>query len=238
MQKHMKGYWMVVACVCITTGIFLPTVQYADYYGAYKVEPGQKSVILVNCLQDGMPDKIICYGNTLETQAGNYDFEIKKSVRREWRRRQRGCEVRLFQSEEGQESASRPCFSFDSVERPHIEWHGKKDISYDGKNISIAEDGTSAESSETDLYDVKAWIASAAIVYLRVKLLQKLLIVYAVFEAALLTVGYLLYKMPEAACCFMHREPVVYRVKEIRYAGVILPLCGAAAIFLIRLAIS
>lgn len=150
-----------------------------------------------------MQKQIICYGNTLETQAGIYDFEIKKPVRREWRRRQRGYEVRLFQSEAGQEGASRLCFSFNSVERPHIEWHGKKDLSFDRKNIYIAEDGTSAESSETDLHDVKAWIASAAVVYLRVKLLQKLLTVYAVFEAALLTVGYLLYKMPETACCFM-----------------------------------
>ncbi len=57
-------------------------------------------------------------------------------------------------------------------------------------------------------------------------------------EAVLLMLGYVLYKKPEAICRLIHKEPAYYRIKTIRWAGYSLPLCGAAAIFLIRLAVS
>ncbi|HBI61291.1 MAG TPA: hypothetical protein DDY31_08790 [Lachnospiraceae bacterium] len=160
---------------------------------------------LINCLQDGMPDKIICHGNTLETQGSIYDFEIKKPARQKWQLGKRGCGVWLSEPGAGQKATSQQHFIHESPERPRIEWHGKKNTTFSNNGISVAGDGTSVEITGPDLDEVKLRIASAAVVYLRVKLLQKLLIAYAVFEAALLFVGYLLYKnrkRPAASCIF------------------------------------
>ncbi|RKI41636.1 hypothetical protein D7V86_08030 [bacterium D16-51] len=236
MGKHLKGYWAVIIFVCVIAGVFLYTMQYAYYEYDYKIVPGRDFITLSYLQNDGSQNEVKCYGNVIETQEFIYHFKIQEG-------KFFGpgyYEIWLSQLKTGKDF--RLVYAYDSRQHQNIKWHSNmvKPFSHGFKSMTVSEDGTSKDVAKMDgegLSD-KTDIAYAAIVYLRIKLLQKLLAGYAVFEAVLLIFGYILYKKPGVICNLIYRKLSACHLKAIRRAGCILPLCGAAAMFLIRLAVS
>lgn len=238
MGKSLKGYWAVIIFVCVIVGVFFYTMQYAYYEYDYKIVPGRGFITLSYLQDDGSRNEVKCYGNVIETQESIYHFKIQEG-------KYFGpgyYEVWLSQPKTG--NGFSIAYAYDGERYQDVKWHskisGSSDYSHGSGSVTVLEDGTSEGSTrvaEEELSN-KTDIAYAVIVYLRIKRLQKLLAGYAVFETVLLMLGYVLYKKPEAICRLIHKEPAYYRIKTIRWAGYSLPLCGAAAIFLIRLVVS
>lgn len=236
MGKHLKGYWAVIIFVCVIAGVFLYTMQYAYYEYDYKIVLGRDFITLSYLQNDGSWNEIKCYGNVIETQEAIYHFKIQEG-------KIFGSgyyEVWLSQPNAGKDF--RLVYAYDSGQHQNIKWHSNMVGSFNRSfnSVTVSEDGTSKDGAKMggEGPSDKTDIAYAAIVYLRVKLLQKLLMGYAVFETALLILGYALYKKTRKISNLICKKPLDCHLKAVRRAGCILPLCGAVAMFLIRLAVS